>query len=51
MLYGIFNDEASGGTVGDLGSACGVTLRTGTHPWNGQGGKDMVAAAGREETP
>lgn len=51
MLYGIFNNEAGGRIVGDLTSPGSTSLRTGTDSGYGQGGKDLVAAAGRKEAP
>ena len=51
MLYGIFNDKAGGGTVGDLTSSGGLALRSGTNPGDGQGRKDLAVAAGCEKAP
>ena len=50
MLYGIFNDEAGGGIVGNLAPPGSTSLRTGPNPWDGQGRKNLAAAAGRKET-
>ena len=44
-------DEAGGGIMGDLATPCCPSLRSGTHPGNRQGGKDLAAASGRREAP
>ena len=51
MLYGIFDDKAGGGVVGNLCPACSVALRTGTYSRNCQGGENMAASTGCKEAP
>ena len=51
MLYGIFDDEAGGGIVGDLCTACSVAVRTGANSWDDESGENMAVASRSEEAP
>lgn len=51
MLYGIFNNKTSGRIVGNLGSACGASLRSGEDPRDGEGGQNMAVASRCQKAP
>ena len=51
MLYGIFDDKAGSGIVGNFSPAGGPPLCPGTDSRHGQGWKDLATSTGCEEAP